>query len=423
MIETGSRTPASRSQGKLLILAVDMTGDRSLRDYDFDNADDDVIDDPLIFLAQPDSLILTREFAERNHIAVGSKLSFDTMEGRKQFTVRGILKAGGMAQAFGGNLGIMDIYAAQSLFGRGRRFDRIDIALREGATLDQGQAALARLLGPGFTIEPPSGRGRQFESLLSVYTFAMSISSMFALFIGMFIIYNSFAIAVTQRRPEIGILRALGANARGQDSARFLFLGESAAAGLIGSLAGAGLGLAFARSLTGVTSSMMESMFGVGQNVQEVVVNPKFLLFAIAMGVVTSMVAALIPARNAARVEPIQALQKGRYQVLGAGENRVRRNVAMVCAALALICLPLGTYRPAFLTGYLLMVVAGLLLTPFLALALAKLAARSAELAASRGRRAGGGQPDSGAPANLGDRGRAHALARPGNRPGGSGAR
>ena len=100
-------------QGKLLILAVDMTGDRSLRDYDFDNAEQDVIDDPLIFLAQPDSLILTREFADRNHIAIGGKIAFDTMEGRKQFTVRGILKAGGMAQAFGGNLGIMDIYAAQ----------------------------------------------------------------------------------------------------------------------------------------------------------------------------------------------------------------------------------------------------------------------------------------------------------------------
>jgi putative ABC transport system permease protein len=368
VIETEADTGFA-GQGKLLILAVDMTGDRSLRDYDFDHAEQEVIDDPLIFLAQPDSLILTRDFAARNHIAVGSKIAFDTMEGRRQFTVRSILKAGGMAQAFGGNLGIMDIYAAQALFGRGRHFDRIDIALRDGVTLDQGQAAMQRLLGPGFTVEPPSGRGRQFESLLSVYTFAVSISSMFALFIGMFIIYNSFAIAVTQRRPEIGILRALGAT-RGQ--IRALFLGESAIAGLIGSLAGAAIGLAFARNLAGATSSMMESMFGVGQNVQDVTVNPRFLLFAIAMGVATSMVAALIPARNAARVEPIQALQKGRYQVLGAGESRVRRNAAIVCAALALACLPLGGWRPAFLAGYLLMILAGLLLTPFLALELAR---------------------------------------------------
>ena len=52
-----------KGQGKLLILAVDMTGDRSLRDYDLEGGDEDVIDDPLVFLAQPDSLILTRDFA------------------------------------------------------------------------------------------------------------------------------------------------------------------------------------------------------------------------------------------------------------------------------------------------------------------------------------------------------------------------
>jgi len=365
--------PGFPGQGKLLILAVDMTGDRSLREYDFDNADENVIDDPLIFLAQPDSIILTREFAGRNHIAIGGKVAFATMLGRKQFTVRGILKAGGMAQAFGGNLGIMDIYAAQSVFGRGRHFDRIDIGLQEGVSLKQGEAALSAMLGPGFTVEPPSGRGRQFESLLGVYTLAMTASSMFALFIGMFIIYNSFAIAVTQRRGEIGILRALGAT-RGQ--IRTLFLGESAVAGLIGSATGAALGLIFARTLTGVSATMLESMFGVAQNVQDISANPGFLLFAMAMGTGTSIVAALVPARNAARIEPIQALQKGRYQVLGAGENRLRRNIALLAAALAVACLPLSAWRPAFFAGILLTLLACLLLTPFLSLELSRLLRR-----------------------------------------------
>jgi putative ABC transport system permease protein len=88
-------------QGRILILAVDMTGDRSLRDYDFDSGQEDVIDDPLVFLAQPDSLIVTREFADRNRLTSGSRLILDTMEGRKQFTVRGVLKPGGLAQAYG----------------------------------------------------------------------------------------------------------------------------------------------------------------------------------------------------------------------------------------------------------------------------------------------------------------------------------
>ena len=359
-----------RGQGKLLILAVDMTGDRSLRDYDFENGDEDVIDDPLVFLAQPDSLIITRDFASRNGLTTGSKIAFDTMEGPKQFTVRGILKAGGLASAFGGNLGIMDIYAAQKVFGRGRLFDRIDLGLQEGVSLAQGEAALRKALGPGFLVEPPSGRGRQFESLLGVYTAATDISSMFALFVGMFIIYNSFSIAVTQRRGEIGILRALGAT-RGQ--IRTLFLAESAIAGLIGSSVGALVGLAFARSLTGATGQLMDQMYGVPNNTQDVLVDPRVVLGAIVLGVLVSMIAAFIPARNAARVEPIQALQKGRYQVLGAGESRARRIAALIATAVAVACLPFAQYRAALYSGWILTVLACLLLTPFLSLELSRL--------------------------------------------------
>jgi putative ABC transport system permease protein len=364
-VETGLK-----GQGKLLIVAVDMTGDRSLREYDFDQGEEDVVDDPLIFLAQADSIILTRQYADRNGIHSGSKIAFETMEGRKEFTVRGLLKAGGMAQAFGGNLAIMDIYAAQKVFGRGRRFDRIDIGLRDGVTLEQGEAAIRPAIGPGLTVEPPSGRTREMESLIGVYTLALKVSSAFALLIGMFIIYNSFAIAVTQRRSEIGILRALGAT---RAQIRTLFLAESCTAGLIGSAIGVGLGMAFAHSLTGATGQLMTLMFAVRQNAQEAFVDPRLILLAVGLGVVTSMVAAYLPARSAARVEPVQALQKGRYQVLSAGENRLRRRAAVVCIAIALVCLALSRSRLLFFVGYVLAMAAALLLVPFLSQLLVKL--------------------------------------------------
>jgi putative ABC transport system permease protein len=360
-------------QGKILILAVDMTGDRSLRDYDLEGGDEDTIDDPLVFLAQPDSLILTREFAARNGLHTGSQVAFDTMQGHKQFTVRGILKSGGLAGAFGGNLGIMDIYAAQMIFGRGRRFDRIDIGLRDGVSLDDGMASLRKQLGSGMTIEPPSGRGRQFESLLSVYSSALNISSMFALFVGMFLIYNSFSIAVTQRRGEIGILRALGAT-RGQ--IRALFLTESAVAGLIGSAVGVAVGLAVARSMATSTSDVMQAMFGTPPSTGVVLVDKGFLLTAMLIGIATSMIAALLPARNAARVEPIQALQKGKYQVLSAGENRTRRIAGGIALGVALILIPFGSHRAAFFAGLILTILGTLLFTPFLSLEFSRMLRR-----------------------------------------------
>src|SRR5205085_266615 len=99
-------------EGNLLVLGVDLTGDRGLRDYDLESGDEAVIDDPLVFLAQPDSIILTKQFAGKVGLGVNDRIRLGTVEGDKQFTIRGIMKSGGMTSAFGGNLAIMDVYAA-----------------------------------------------------------------------------------------------------------------------------------------------------------------------------------------------------------------------------------------------------------------------------------------------------------------------
>ena len=121
-------------------------------------------------------------------------------------------------------LGLAAVTSDGREIGRGRSFDRIDIGVKPGHTVAESERELAGLLGSGFQIEPPSGRGQQFEAMLAAYSMMVGISSLFALFIGMFIIYNAFAIAVTERRGEIGIMRALGAS---QSQIRRVFLAES----------------------------------------------------------------------------------------------------------------------------------------------------------------------------------------------------
>lgn len=365
-----------KGQGNLLVLGVDMTGDRSLRDYDLEGGDEAVIDDPLVFLAQPDSLIVSKEFAEKNGLTADSKLPLGTVEGEKRFTVRGVMKSSGLTSAFGGNLAIMDVYAAQKMFGRGRSFDRIDLALRPGRTIAEAEAELGAMLGPGFRVEPPSGRGQQFEAMLAAYSMMVSISSLFALFIGMFIIYNSFAIAVTQRRSEIGILRALGAT-RGQ--IRWLFLGESAITGFVGSLGGVAFGILIARGIAASIGALISDVYGVAQQADELATSPALLLVAMGIGVITSVVAAAIPAHQAARVDPVQALQKGKYQVLSAGESRARVIAAAILGAISMACLAAPAIagdsadrsRAVFYTGYILAIIVALLLSPLLSLALA----------------------------------------------------
>src|SRR5438128_1791199 len=354
-------------EGSILVLGIDMTGDRSLRDYELQDADQAIIDDPLVFLAQPDSLMVTKEFAERNKLAVNSRITLVTIDGERQFTLRGIMSSAGMTRAFGGNLAVMDIYAAQQILGRGRRLDRIDVRAKEGVTIDRCQAALKAALGPSFEVDPPSARGRQFEALLQSYSTAMMISSLFALMVGMFIIYNSFSIAVTHRRSEIGILRALGAT---RSQIQWLFLLESIIAGGLGSVLGAVLGITAALAIARYMSAVMEAAGGVAQRVTELQIDPGLMATGIVIGVSTSIFAAWIPARNAAQIDPVKALQKGKYQVLSVGENRRRRWMAAAALLIATVCLLFSSSKAFFYSGYILMMGAGLLLAPALTLLL-----------------------------------------------------
>ncbi|HTB13309.1 MAG TPA: FtsX-like permease family protein [Bryobacteraceae bacterium] len=360
VIEASANTELP-GQGSLLILGVDMTGDRTLRDYSMESADEEMIDDPLVFLAQPDSIIVTDTFAKRNSLAIDSKLPMRTMEGEKQFTIRGIMKSGGLASAFGGNLAVMDIYAAQKVFGRGRHFDRIDLSVKEGSTVEEAQKKLEGVLGPGFQVESPSARGAQFESLARVYSISANLTSAFALFIGLFIIFNTFSIAVAQRRREIGILRMLGAT---QGQIRDMYLGESVVIGVLGSCAGIGLGLLIARSMASFIGAYLGEVYGVAQRTEEISANPTLLLIALGMGVATSLIAAVIPARNAARVDPVVALQKGKAEIISDTENLVRQMIAIVCLVGSIVCIVLRAARFATYIGFALSIITALLLAP-----------------------------------------------------------
>ncbi len=140
-------------QGNLLILGVDMTGDRSLREYDLESGDGGHRS-TIRWCFSPSRIRSSSPTPSRARTSWRSeaKVPMSTMEGQKHFTVRGIMKSGGLTSAFGGNLAIMDIYAAQKVFGRGRRFDRIDLAVKDGAqrggcTGEAGSAARFGLPG------------------------------------------------------------------------------------------------------------------------------------------------------------------------------------------------------------------------------------------------------------------------------------
>ena len=86
---------AFEEEGALLIVGVDMLGDGELREYQFDEAGSE-IGDPLVALAQPDSILVARAFADKHKLKEGDRLPLFTSQGKKDFTVRGIFKPSGL---------------------------------------------------------------------------------------------------------------------------------------------------------------------------------------------------------------------------------------------------------------------------------------------------------------------------------------
>jgi putative ABC transport system permease protein len=337
VIEVVVRT-ADASQGNILILGVDLTGDRSMREYSLEG-DDEAVSDPLVFLAQPDSVIISKEFAARNHLQEDDRITLATPLGDKVFIVRGIMAPRGPAKAFGGNIGIMDIYSAQFVFDRGRFFDRIDVALDEGVKTAAVVSQIEARLGPGFKIEPPLRRGKQTESLMEAFAQTLFFSSIMALLVGLFLIFNAFSVSVTQRRTQIGILRALGVT---RAQIQSLFLGESLLLGLVGSVVGVTAGMFLGRAMILFMASVVEKAYGVRIFVDKLHIDPQWTALSVALGMGTSLVGAYLPARAAARVDPVLALQKGKFQIMFLGKNRHR---TWVGGLLLVICVGLG-YTP-----------------------------------------------------------------------------
>jgi len=333
-------TPQQGELGSLLVIGVDLLGDREMRDYGFEGDDAD-LDDPLLFLAQPDSALFTRDFAAKAGLKNGQTIALTVPKGVKKVAVRGLLTPKGFGEAFGGNLMVMDVYAAQDLFGRGRRFDRLDVRLTEETTVAQGIALLEKSLGPAYRVETPGKRGEQMEKLVANFIAGFNISSGFALSIGTFLILNAFNVAVNRRRRDIGTLRALGATPR---QVQALFLVEALLIGLAGGALGCLVGTTVSQGFLQMMGQTTEKVYGLTSS-GTVKLPPGIVLESMLLGVVASLLGAWGPALAAARISPTEAFAKGAFQAKAPGNVAVRLScglAALAAAALLAIWPPFG---------------------------------------------------------------------------------
>jgi putative ABC transport system permease protein len=322
-------------QSSLMIVGVDMLGDRELREYEFDESDAEIAD-PLVTLAQPDSILISRKFADKHNLKDGDKLPLFTSQGRKEFTVRGIFKPQGMGEVFDGQIAVMDVFNAQFVFGRGQNIDRIDLMNEPEVDVLALRQTLRERLPAGVEVDRPASRGTGIEKAISAMSLGATIASFIALLVGVFIIFNTFSISVNQRWKEIGVLRALGVE---RGNVQRMFLGEAVLMGVIGSALGIFLGYFLAIGAERMLSQIATQLFSQVSTQQPPVFRWDYAVTAFVIGVLSSLIGALMPSRAASRLNPILALHniETRQQEDILGKPRLVAGFGLVVISMGLI--------------------------------------------------------------------------------------
>jgi putative ABC transport system permease protein len=291
--------------------------------------------DPYTLVAERGAIVFQR-VADRYHLKNGSALTALAGDRTVHLRVAAILPRA--VAGIDTSVVFVDIVTAQELFGKVGALDRIDLVV-DPARLEQVRKAVAAVIPPGARAIEPKVRTGEIERMLRSFQLNLAALSYIAMLVGMYLIYNTVAISVVQRRPEIGTLRALGAK---RSEIFRTFVAEGALFGVVGSLVGLAIGAGLAQLSVGAVSRTVDTMY-VATHADHVVYAPLVLLKAFVVGCVLATLSAVFPALEAATTEPALTMRAQGYEV-----RRRRPGVGLACAGLTLFALAYAlTFLPA----------------------------------------------------------------------------
>jgi putative ABC transport system permease protein len=253
----------------------------------------------------PNEVAVDARTASKQGFKVGDQVKVLLQGGSRTFTVAGIVGFGEADNLAGATLAAFDTPTAQDVLNRKGNFDEIDVAGQPGVDAATLRDRIAAAVPAKYEVLTGADLAKQTADEISrglnFFNYALLGFAGVALFVGAFLIFNTFAIIVAQRTRELALLRCLGASRR---QVLTSVLAESAIVGVLASLVGLAFGLVIAIGLRALLKG-----FGIDLPSTTIQFLPRTIIVSLAVGILVTLVSAVLPALKATRVPPVAALQ------------------------------------------------------------------------------------------------------------------
>ena len=281
-------------------------------------------------------------------------------------TLVGVFRFGSSGGLAGATLTAFDVTSAQALLPEPGTFTSISVAAEPGVTNAALRERIKAVLPADVAVRTKAQQAKEdassVEQGLSFFNIILLVFAGVSLFVGSFMILNTFSMLVAQRTRELALLRALGASRRQITRS---VLGEALAVGTLGGLIGMGGGLLLAMGLKAAFKA-----FGLEIETGALVFQTRTAVWSMVIGIVVTLVAAYLPARRASRVAPVAAMRDDIAMPQRSLRVRTAVGLLLLVAGIALLVGSLsasGSNAAALVgAGVWLTIVAAIVLSPVL---------------------------------------------------------
>jgi putative ABC transport system permease protein len=252
-------------------------------------------------------IAIDKSTADKKHFAVGDTIGAVARGPVQDYRITGMVKLGNVSSIGGATMAIFDLPTAQKIFAKTGELDGIDVAARPGVSPAKLVAEIAPILPRAAQVRSGAQEATKQTQDTSSFTgflqkFLLAFGGI-ALFVGVFVIANTLSITIAQRAREFGTLRTLGATRRQVMTSVIV---EGGVIGVLASVSGLFIGLGIAKGLEALFVS-----FGIELPHGNTIFATRTVIVSLVVGTVVTILASLLPALRATRVEPIAAVREG----------------------------------------------------------------------------------------------------------------